>query len=155
MVWRCGTFRETIGGMSALALDIAISRASLGALRAQMGEQPLDEERRSAAQLRDHFERNRDFRATTTVTSNVVPNESVRQALERTLSRTRSIESEDMLPVEQSQKLIVWLDKLAEGTELSAKEVSELVSTLRRLSKLAPQGSVSDWTPVTRDLADA
>jgi hypothetical protein len=118
---------------SDLAVDLAMSRVALAALKAKVKVPPDDEESESAALLRDEFRRRLAAHGTPHLTPAPTSQQNLQQLNEilQTLSPF-GILSRTKAP-ERLEALLPLLDSIAERTTLSAEEAADLLTGLAEL----------------------
>ncbi|MBI4717043.1 MAG: hypothetical protein HY763_04505 [Planctomycetes bacterium] len=120
--------------LSPLALDVAISRVCIAAIKSKCGVSTTGSERAAATVLKEHLSRRRESEDTSIAfPETFLPDASERALLERTLADLSVGRQAPAVPPAVMDRVLAALDKLCEGSNLSEVEADELVSQLHRL----------------------
>ncbi len=124
---------ERVGLLSPLAVDLALSRTSLAALKIQAGVQLDEEERKSIVRLRRYYEKNRYYyKISCQLTEETGPSDTMRQALQQTPAAVLLDAMQRQIPTESVlEKLLNLLDKLEREESLEESEVKEILEVLQ------------------------
>jgi hypothetical protein len=125
----CSQFRMP----SLLAVDLALARLDLAALRARRGVEEVDEEARDSAELlRDFFNRQLRMSSGSTQISEAL-DESVRQAIKESLASVTEAKPIDEGDAELMRHLVELLSAVAKSGHWKPGQAKELHSALRQL----------------------
>lgn len=124
-------------GPSPLAIDLAISRVALAALKAKSGQPIEPEDRSAAAELRDYLRENLDvIRASHIALADLVPEQGMREGLERALSElSRTAATLPAIDPVALERLVRLLDGLAGQGHLDAGMASELFTGVQQFER--------------------
>lgn len=123
------------GTSSPLALDLALNRMGLAAIKTKSSKALTDEERIAATQLAEYYKKQLETTGVNPgVSSKLVPEEETRTLLEKTLATLRPVRA----PAEECdtallRDLVELLSELGHRGRLGAQEADQLLSDLRRI----------------------
>lgn len=123
--------------ISPFRIDLVLARTAMAVLKLQVGKKPLQEELESVDFLRKYYVANRVLDSRNgSITSAVVPNQPMREAIERTLSKipiqvqTKAIPDQGELEI-----LEPILEKVVNCEKLGKKEAADFLLILWGLQK--------------------
>ena len=123
--------------LTPLEVDLAISKASLAAVKAKIGMQPSSSEFSSISQLEASLERQLSAcELTSEIPEDLVPDQRIRHLLEESLAKLVSARHEcSGIDVNLLKELLPILKRFAADKTLPVEQADELLNGLRELNQ--------------------